>query len=131
MPERFKILFAQPAQRRAIDLRVAADEITEAGPDFAAVLVEHHLGRIILERTVIIPIVLLARQERPAFEHEDALAARGEPMQQRPPARPRADDDDVEMLVHDGSGSRGEEKPYRGNLSSGWHECTLVTIKHG
>jgi hypothetical protein len=32
---------------------------------------------------VIIPIVLLARQERPAFEHENAFAARGEPMQQR------------------------------------------------
>src|ERR1041384_4953105 len=112
MPERFKILFAQPEQRRAIDLRVAADEITEAGPDFTAVLVEHHLGRIILERAVIIPIVLLARQERPAFEHEDALAARREAMQQRPPARARADDDDVEMLVHDGSWSGKGGRPY-------------------
>ena len=49
MAERFKILFAQTKQSRAIDLRVAADEITEARPDLAAVLVEHHFGRIILE----------------------------------------------------------------------------------
>jgi hypothetical protein len=34
-------------------------------------------------------------------------------MQQRPPARARADDDDVEMLVHDGSWSGKEAKPYR------------------
>src|SRR5439155_7230230 len=74
VPERFKILFAQSKQGRTINLRVASDEITEARPDLTAVLVEHHLGRIILERAVITPIILLARQERPAFEHEDALA---------------------------------------------------------
>lgn len=127
MAERFKILFAQPEQRRAVNLRVAADVIGKAGPDFAAVLVEHHLGRIILERAVIIPIVLLTRQERPAFQHEDALAAGGEPMQQRPPARARADDDDVEMLVHDGSWSRCGGKPYiRRNCLSCQAECVYT-----
>ena len=61
---------------------------------------------------MIIPIVLLAWQERPAFQHEDALAAGGEPMEQRPPARARADDDDVEMIVHDGNWSGCGGKPY-------------------
>src|SRR5438552_18357877 len=114
MTERFKIPFAQPEQRRAINLRVAADVITEARINRAAVLVEHLFGRIILERTFVAPIVLLARQERPAFQHEDALAAAGEPMQQCPPACARADDDDVEMLVHDGSWSGVRGKPYKG-----------------
>src|SRR6266446_4775505 len=116
MPEFIRILFAQPKPGRAIDLRVAADEITESGPDLAAVLVEHHLGRIILERTVIIPIVLLARQERPAFQHQDALAAWRKAIQQSATARARADDDDVEMLVHDGSWSGHDGKPYRTTL---------------
>lgn len=50
-------------------------------------MLAHYLGRITLERAVIVPIVLLARQKRSAFQYEDALPARGEPMQQRPPAR--------------------------------------------
>ena len=114
MAERFKILFAQPEQRRAVNLRVAADVIGKAGPDFAAVLVEHHLGRIILERAVIIPIVLLTRQERPAFQHEDALAAGGEPMQQRPPPAPVP-----MMMTSKCSFMTGVGRGAEGNLTSG------------
>ena len=62
---------------------------------------------------MITPVVLLARQERTAFEDEDALAARGESMQQRPAARAGADDDDVVVVGHDTNWSGYKRKPYR------------------
>src|SRR5258708_20076509 len=72
------ISFTQPEQRRGINLRVAADVVTEFRINLAAVLVEHLLRRIILERTLIAPVVLLAWQERPALQNKDTLAAGGQ-----------------------------------------------------
>src|SRR6266446_2158809 len=106
MPELLKILFTQPKQRRAIDFRVAADEITEARPDLAAFLVEHHLGRIILERAVVIPIILLARQERPPFQNQDILSARRQAIQQRSTAGPGSNNDYVVVFGHTAFGRK-------------------------
>src|ERR1043165_6892958 len=49
MAELLEILFSQPKQRCAINLRIAAHKITETGADLPAVLIEHHFGRVILE----------------------------------------------------------------------------------
>ena len=108
----FKIPFAQTKQRRSKELCVAADVITESRSNLATVFVKHHLGRIVIERTFVAPVLLLARQERPALQHEDALAAPREFVQQRAAACARSDDDDVVVVVHDGSWSLEAEFPY-------------------
>jgi len=113
MLELFKILFAQPEQRRAINLRVAADVITEARINLAAFPVEHLLGRIILERTFVAPVLLLAWQKRSTLQHKNVFAAGRKTIQERAAARARADDDDVKVFVHDGSWSVARGKPYR------------------
>src|SRR5689334_15609170 len=72
---RFKILFPQTEKRRAIDLGVSTDMISEARMNLPAIAVEHRLLRVVLERAEVIPVILGARQERAAFKHEDTLAA--------------------------------------------------------
>src|SRR5262245_50384282 len=59
------------------------------------------------------PIVLFARHVRSAFNEQDAFAAGCETIRQRPAARACADDDHVEMVVHDGSWSREKRSPYK------------------
>src|SRR5207249_3554595 len=74
-----EVAFAQSEQRRAVKLGVPTDVITHARAHFAAVLVVPDLRPEIARRVegnLGIPILLLARQERPALEHQDAPAAR-------------------------------------------------------
>ena len=106
MPELLKILLAQPKQRRTVNFRVAADVVTESRINLAAVLVEHHFGRVILERAVVIPIILLARQERPPFQNQDILSARREAIQQRSTAGPGSNDDYVVVFGHTAVGRK-------------------------
>src|SRR5262249_24702301 len=55
------------------------------------------------------PIVLFPRHVRSALDEQDALAAGGEAIRERPPARAGADDDDVEMIRHTGIGRERAE----------------------
>src|SRR6185369_1788417 len=109
MPERFKILFAQPKKRRAVNLRVAADVIAETWINRATILVQHPLGRVILERAFIVPIILLPRQERPAFQDQDPLPTRSKAIQQRPATGSGSDDDYVVVLGHAEVGRGGRD----------------------
>src|SRR5690349_3529301 len=49
---------------------------------------------------MIIPIILFARQERPAFEHEDAFATWGQTIQQGAAASSGSNNDHVEVFGH-------------------------------
>src|SRR5881409_1144548 len=102
---------------------LSTDVIAQAGAHFATVLVAPDLGAEVargVESNPGIPILFLARQERPALQHEDALAARREFVQQRAPARPRADDDNVVVVVHDGSWSGAKGIPYSPSFRGEW-----------
>src|SRR5262245_21917216 len=61
-----------------------------------------------------VPVILLARQIRPAFNDENALTARREFPRERPSARPGPDDNEVVVViaVHAGHLSRTRAIPY-------------------
>src|SRR5215472_12931479 len=104
--ESLKVFLAQPEKCGSVDFRVAANEVTKSRMNFSADFVVHRLGGVILERTMIAPIVLLTREKRPALKHEDALAAGCEPVQQCSSAGARADDNEVEVFRHPSVGRR-------------------------
>src|SRR5258705_12149466 len=107
MAERAEVFPPEPKQRRAVELRVAADivvgvrveRLTRAvAPDFPWGILGVDVDGLGA------PVVLLPRHVVPALEEQDPLAGRREPMAQRSAARSGADDDDVVVGAHARSG---------------------------
>ena len=98
-----EVVLAKAEQRRAVDLRVAADAVMQAGVKRLAVFAVPGLGGLIatvdedLART---PVRGLARQVVAAFDDENALAFRGDSLRQRGAARSASDDDQVVVVSH-------------------------------
>ena len=105
-----EVLRAQPEQRRAVELGVAADVVVDLRRELVAVAVEPELRRPVLaldEHGGGVPVVALARQVVAAFEQQDPLAGGGDAVGERAAAGPRADHDHVVMLVFGHSDSLG------------------------
>ena len=100
MPELFEILLAQAEEGCAIDLRVSADVVAKARMDFAALFVIHRFRGIVFKGAFIAPVVLLAREERSALQHQDLLSARRDAVEQCASTCSGSDDDNVVMVVH-------------------------------
>jgi hypothetical protein len=97
-----EVLRAQPEQRRAVELGVAADVIVHLRRELVAVAVEPELRcpiRALDEHGGGVPVVALARQVVAAFEQQDSLAGRSDAMGERAAACPRTDHDDVVMML--------------------------------
>jgi hypothetical protein len=102
MPGFAEVAVAKPHQRRPVEGRVAADPIVGVrNKGLAAAVVPFLLGAVLLveEDRFRVPVLGLARDVLAAFEDEDLLAGRREPLRQRAAAGARSDDDDVEMRV--------------------------------
>ena len=103
MPDLAEILPAQPEQRRAVHLGVAADVVMYPGMERRAVAVVPGLLGLVLrlnEYRGRIPVLPLARQIIAALQQQDALARRGEPVSQRATSRTTADDDEIVTVRH-------------------------------
>ena len=93
-----EVLGAQPEQRPAVDLAVAADEIVQPGVEGLAAGAVPGLLRLILavdEHRRRVPVLAFALEVGAALEDQDALARGGELQRRGASARTRADDDDV------------------------------------
>jgi hypothetical protein len=104
VPQLTEVLGSQPEQRRAVELRVAADVVVHLGRELVAVLVVPELRSAVLalhEHGAGLPVVPLAGQVVAAFEQQNPLPVRREPVGQRAAAGPAADDDHVIVLVVD------------------------------
>src|SRR5262249_55823478 len=98
-----EVALAEAEEDRAVDLGVAADEVLRMRPERDAVLVVPALGRdvaLLAEDLAGIPVLGLAREVAAAFEQQDALPRRREPVRQGAAAGSRADDDDVVVVAH-------------------------------
>src|SRR5262252_5654164 len=101
MLELAEILFAQAKQRRAVHLGIAAHPIVDPGVERSAIPAVPGLFRLILcidEHGGRIPIFSFARQKITAFQEQDPLTARREPMGKGASPRTGANDDDVVTL---------------------------------
>ena len=97
-----EILLTKPQQGRAINLRIAADVILNAGKERLAVLVIPGLFGPVLgfdKDRLGIPVVFLARQVAAAFEKQNPFPRRRQMVSQRSSAGSRSDDDDVVTIV--------------------------------
>ena len=93
-----EVLLAEPVQRRAVELRRAADEVVDTRLEGLAARVVPRVRRdvaVVHEHVLVRPVLGLARQPVAALEQEDALARRGEVASQRSAARAGPDDDHV------------------------------------
>ena len=96
--DRAEVVLAEAREARAVDLRVAADDVVDPGLEDPAGAVEPALGGLVAafgEHRVRGPVLRLARQPPPALEHEHVDAAAGERERRRGAAHARADDDHV------------------------------------
>ena len=96
-----EVLAPQPVERRAVELRLAADVVVDPGLEALALLVVPRVRRhvpVLDEHLVGVPVLDLARQPVAALEDEDPLARRREVPGQRAAAGAAADDDDVEVV---------------------------------
>src|SRR5258705_11064516 len=97
-----KIFFAKTKQRRAVEFRVAADEIVRMRVQLFAVNVAPGLFGVVLSVKVDragAPVVFLARHVVPTFEQKDLLTGGREFVGERAAARARADNDYVVVVV--------------------------------
>ena len=97
-----KVALAHPEQRRAIDLGVAADIVMQRRAEAVAVRVCPRLVGLVGavdEHRLRVPVLFLARQIVAAFEDQDALAGRRQPLRQRGAAGAAADHDQVIMAI--------------------------------
>ena len=102
MDDLVEIALAQPEQRRAIDLGIAADIVMERGLKAVARRVGPCLVGLVLavdEDGLGAPVRFLARQIIAAFEDQNALSGRREPLRERSAAGAAADNDQI-IFVH-------------------------------
>ena len=109
-----EVALAQPEQDRAVELRVAADEVLLMRREGRAVLVVPLLaGQVAaaLEDLRRAPVLRLARKVAAALDEQDALARRRQAVGESAAAGAGADDDDVVVIdAHDGSPDRLDER---------------------
>ena len=104
MAQLAEVLLPQPVERRAVELRRAADEVVDLRLErLAARVVPGVLGHVpVLDEDVLRqPVLRLSRQPVASLEQQDALPRRGQPARQRPSTCTRADDDHV-IRIHSG-----------------------------
>ena len=92
----------QPVERRAVELRRAADEVVDLRLERLALVVVPGVGRdvpVVDEDVVGRPVLRLARQPVASLEQQDPLAGGREVPGERAAARAGADDDHV-VVVH-------------------------------
>jgi hypothetical protein len=90
--------FAQPVERRAVELRGAADEVVDLRLERLAVRVEPGvLGDVAVVDEDVLgePVRRLARQPVATLQQQDPLARRRQAPRQGAASRTGADDDDV------------------------------------
>jgi hypothetical protein len=109
-----EVILAQAKQRGAVHLRIAAHPIVDPGRERAAIAAVPRLFRLIPcigKHGGGIPIFSFTRQKITAFQKQDALAARREPVGEGASPSTRADDDDVIMLAgHGGCSAIGRSR---------------------
>ena len=96
-----EVLRAQPEQRGAVELGVAAHVVVHLGRELLALPVVPELRRAVLaahEDGRRGPVVDLPRQVPAALEQQDLLAGGRQAMDERPSARAGPDHDDVVVL---------------------------------
>src|SRR5215510_10998431 len=98
-----KILFAQSKQRRPVKLGIPADVIIRMWmklfPIFVAPNLLRVIFRILIDRLGA-PVLLFSRHIRASFDQQYSLAALRKAISQRPASCAGADDNHVEMVVH-------------------------------
>src|SRR2546422_10204925 len=98
MTDLAEVLPAHAQQGRAVEFRVAADEVVRAGVELLAVPVVPGLLDVVLSLDHDgpgVPVVLLARHVVAALQEEDLFSRGRQPVGERPAPRPGADDDRV------------------------------------
>ena len=99
-----EVVLAQAIERRAVELRRAADAVVHLRLERVAVVVVPGVGRDVAAVDEDVggrPVLRLARQPVAALEQEDALARRGQAVHERSAARTAADHDDVVVAHRD------------------------------
>lgn len=93
-----KVVFAQPKQRRAVELGVAADPEVGERIDALAGPVQPLLARAVAAAHhdfILLPVFRLAREKFPAFEQQDTLAGLRQALRERAAPGAGAHDDHV------------------------------------
>src|ERR1044072_828253 len=96
-----EILLAKSKERRAIELRVAADIIICVRVKLMASAIAPGLFRVVPRLYIHgagVPVLLLALDVIAALQEQDALSRVRESVRERPPSSSRADDDYVVMI---------------------------------
>ena len=109
VPELAEVLFAQTVQRRAVELRRAADAVVHLRLEGLAVAVVPGVRRdvaVLDEHVRGGPVLRLARQPVAALEQQDPLARGSQMPRERAAARAAADDDHVVVAHQDSSAIR-------------------------
>jgi hypothetical protein len=89
VPNLAEVPLAEPEKDRAVELRVAADEILLVGLEcFAVLVVPELVGQVpvLPEDRAAVPVLWLPRQVAAALDQQDPLTGRREPMRERIPA---------------------------------------------
>ena len=112
---------AQPEQRGAVELGIAADPVMQ--PRLETVAAGRLPGLVGLVAGAAkylrgVPVLALARQVLAALDQQNALAGLRQPPRRGPAARPGADDDDVVAVVSHWWRSRGTTSCRRRRRSS-------------
>ena len=105
MADRAEVLLAQAEQDRAVELRVAADVVVQAGVEALSVRGVPRLRRLVgavHDDGLAVPVARAALDVVATLHEQDALPRLREAPRHRAAARPRSDDDDVVVLAgHD------------------------------
>ena len=116
-----EIFNTRPQQGRAINFRIAADVILNAGKKCLAVLVIPRLFGSVLgfdEDGLGVPVVFFPRQVSAAFEKQNSLPRRRQMVSERASTGSRAYDDDVVMID-----CRHTERYWLDGAASGERPC--------
>jgi len=101
VPDLAEVPLAEAEEDRAVELRVAADEVLLVGLERLAVLVVPELvGQVpvLPEDLAAVPVLWLPRQVAAALDQQDPLTGRREPVRERTPASAGTDDNHVIVL---------------------------------
>ena len=122
-----EVLAAEPEQRRAVELGVAAHEVVLAGLEFLAVPVAPVLRVVVAalqHDRAGLPVLPLARRVVAALEEQDLLPRRRERVGESPSAGAGADDDHVVVRVRGHGAPSGDARVL---VSSYGHSSRRVT----
>ena len=101
MPDLAEVPLAEAEKDRAVELRIAADEVLLVGLECRTVLVVPELvGKVpvLPEDLAAVLVLWLPRQVAAALDQQDPFTGRRQPVRERTPASAGADDDHVIVL---------------------------------